>query len=97
MQVLYRGCQFKNRNGTCRGTDYKRGVCLVLTNNWCWRPTKIKYLEWRSYHTRHRATLYKKVHAELEYNVKKAIYDTLSRVHKDDLDIDFKILPIKDV
>ena len=62
------------------------GVCLVLTNIWCWRPPKIKYLEWRPYHTRHRATLYKKVHAELEYNVKK-----------DNLDIDFKILPIKDV
>ena len=42
----------------------KGGVCLVLTNNCCWRPTKIKYLEWRPYHARHRAMLYKKVHAE---------------------------------
>ena len=37
------------------------GICLVLSNSWCWRPTKIKYLEWRPYHTRHRVTLHKKV------------------------------------
>ena len=58
----------------------------------------MKYLEWRPYHTRQRARLHRKVHAEREYNVKKAIYDTLSRVHKDNLHIntDFKI-SIKDI
>ena len=100
MQRLYHGCQFKNRNGTRREIDYKRGkICLVPTNDWCWRPTKMKYLERRPCQTRYRARDYKKVKSELEYKVKKAIYDTLSRVHNNKLDIstDFKILSIKDV
>ena len=57
----------------------------------------MNYLERRPNHTRKRARLYKKVHAELKYNVKKDIHDTLSRVHKDNLDNDFQILSIKDV
>ena len=100
MQRLYHGRKFKNGNGTRREIDYKRGtICLVPTNSQCWRPTKIKYLDWIPCHTRQRATLHKKVHAELQCNVEEAIYHTLSRVHKDNLDIstDFKILSIKDV
>ena len=39
MQRLYHGFQFKNRNGTRREIDYKRGtICLVPKNNsYCWR------------------------------------------------------------
>ena len=33
--------------------------------NQCWRPTKMKYLEWRPYQTRQRARLHKKVGADL--------------------------------
>ena len=59
----------------------------------------MKYLERRPCHTRYRARVPKKVKSELEYKVKKAIYDTLSRVHNNKLDIstDFKILSIRDV
>ena len=80
--------------------DYK-GVkrCLFPTNSRCWRPTKIKYLERRPYHTRQRAKLPKRVNEELKYNVDKAIYDTLQKVHGDNFSIsaDFKIIFIKDV
>ena len=57
----------------------------------------MNYLQLRPYHHRQRARLHRKVHAELEYNVIKAIYDTLSRVHKDNLNIsnDFQLLSFK--
>ena len=98
MQGLYHGCQFRNRNGSRR--ELQMGtIGLVPMNNRCWRPTKMKYLERIPDHTRQRARLHKKAHTELEYNVKEAIHDTLSTVHKDNLDISthFKILSIKDV
>ena len=73
MQGLYYGFQFKNRNGARREIDYKRGtICLFPTNKaYCWRPTNMKYLEWRPYHTRQRARLHMKVYPKLEYNVIK--------------------------
>ena len=59
----------------------------------------MKYLEWRPYHTRQRAKLHKRVYEELKYNVDKAIYDTLQKVHGDNFSIsaDFKIIFIKDI
>ena len=49
--------------------------------------------------TQDRAKLHKKLNEELKYNVQKAIYDTLQKVHAYNLDIstDFKIVSIKDV
>ena len=78
----------------------KRGKqCFFPTNNRCLRPTKMKYFEHRPYHTRQRARLHREVCSDLEYKVKKAISDTLKRVHQDNLHMitDFKILSIKDV
>ena len=58
----------------------------------------MKYPERKPYHTRQRAMLHKKLHAELKYNMKQALYNTLSRILKNNLDItDFKILSIKNV
>ena len=73
MQGLYLGCQFKNRNATCREIDYKRRtICLfpktrhivgdlLIWNTWSWDPKK----------QRQRARLHMNVHEELEYNVIK--------------------------
>ena len=90
----------KNRNGTHKEIDYKRGKqCLFPQNSRRWRPTKIKYLQRRPYHTRQRAKLHKKVYEELRHNVDKAIYDTLQKVHGNNLNIsaDFKIISIKGI
>ena len=59
----------------------------------------MNYLEQRQCHTRQRAKLHKRVCEELKYNVDKAIYDTLQKVHGDNFSIsaDFKIIFIKDV
>ena len=59
----------------------------------------MKYQEQRPYHTRQRAKLLETLNEELKYNVQKAIYDTLQKVHAYNLDIstDFKIVSIKDV
>ena len=59
----------------------------------------MKYLERRPYQTRYRARVHKKVKSELEYKIKKTIYDTLSMAHNSKLDIstDFKIISIKHV
>ena len=75
MQGRYRNCHKKNRNGRHKEIDYKRGKrCLFPTNNRCWRPTKIKYLERRTYHTRQRARFHREVRSDLEYSdMKKAI------------------------
>ena len=100
MQGRYHGCHKKNRNGTLKEIDYKRGkICLFPTNSRCSKPTKMKYQERRPYHTKQRAKLHKKPNEELKYNVQKAIYDTLQKVHAYNLDIstDFKIVSIKDV
>ena len=100
MQGCYHGCHRKNRNGTHKEIDYKRGkICLFPTNSRCCRPTQMKYQERRPYQTRQRAKLHKKLNEELKYNVQKAIYDTLQKVHAYNLDIptDFKIVSIKDV
>ena len=58
----------------------------------------MKYLKRRRYYTRQRAAIYDKVRNELEHEVEKAIFDTLAKVHKQDLCIaaDFKILSAKD-
>ena len=55
--------------------------------------------EQRPYHTRQRAKLHKRVYEELKYDVDKAIYDTLQKVHGNNLNIsaDFKIIFIKDI
>ena len=100
MQARYHSYHQKNRNGTHKEIDCKRGKqCLFPTNSRCWRPTKMKYLERRTYHTRQRARLHREVRSDLEYKVKKVICETLKRVHQDNLHIstDFKILSIKDV
>ena len=75
MQGHCYGCHIKkNRNGAHTEIDHKRGkICLFPKNSWCWRPTKMKYLERRPYHTRQRAKLHKKLNEELKYNVQKAI------------------------
>ena len=59
----------------------------------------MKYLEQRQCHTRQRAKLHKRVCEELKYNVDKAIYDTLQKVHGDNSNIsaNFKIFSIKDI
>ena len=96
----YHSCHKKNRNRTHNEIGYKRGKkCLFPTNNWCWRPTKMKYLERRPYHTRQRTRLHREVCSNHEHKVKKAIYEILKSVHQDNLHIstDFKILFIKDV
>ena len=98
MQGRYHSCHQKNRNGTHKEIDYKRRKqYLFPTNNRCSRPTKLKYLEWKPYHTRQRARLHREVRSDLEYNVKKTIYKTLKRVHQDNRHIstDFKTLSIK--
>ena len=41
----------------------------------------MKYQERRPYHARQRAKLHKNLSEELKYNVQKAIYDTLQKVH----------------
>ena len=42
--LQFHGCDYKNRNGTRKKTDYKRGnQCLIPTNNLYWRKTKDKY------------------------------------------------------
>ena len=88
MQGRYHGCHKKNRNGTHKEIDYKRGkISLFPTNSWCCRPTKMKYQERRPYHTRQRAKPHKKLNGELKYNVQKAIYDTLQKVHAYNLGI----------
>ena len=99
MQGRYHGCHKKNRNGTHKKIDYKRGKRYFFpANSRCWRPTKMKYLEQRQCHTRQRAKLHKRVCEELKYNVDKAIYDTLQKVHGDNSNIsaNFKIFSIKD-
>ena len=100
MQGRYHGCHKKNRNGTHKEIDNKRGKrCLFLTNSLSCRPAKMKYLEWKPYHTRQGAKLHKRVYEELKYNGDKAIYHTLQKVHSDNLNIsaDFKIISIKDI
>ena len=59
----------------------------------------MKYLKRRHYYIRQRAVIRDKVRNELEHKVKKAIYDILAKVHKQDLCLtaDFKILSVKDV
>ena len=44
-------------------------------------------------------SFHKRVYEELKYNVDKAIYDSLQKVHGDNLNIstDFKIISIKDI
>ena len=53
----------------------------------------------RDHITLERTKLHKRVHEELEYNVGKAIYDTLQEVPGDNLNIStsFKIISIKNV
>ena len=42
--LQFHRCGYKNRNGTRKKTDYKRGnQCLIPTNNPNWRKTKDKY------------------------------------------------------
>ena len=48
----HHGCNRVNRNGTRKITDYQRGeTCLLATNKQCWRQTKTKYLNKKTYLT----------------------------------------------
>ena len=59
----------------------------------------MKHLKQRRYYTRQRAAIHDKVRNESHHEVKKAIYDTLAKAHKQDLWItaDFEILSVNDV
>ena len=97
----YNGCwSDMKKNGTRRVIDYERGYdCIASTDKQCWTSTKMKYLKRRPYYTRQRVAIHDKVRKELIHEVKKAIYDTLANVHKQDFCITaaFKILFVKGV
>ena len=97
----YHGCwSDRKKNVTRRVIDYERSYdCIASTDKQCWTPTKMKYLKRRPYYTRQRVAIHDKVRKELVHEVKKAIYDTLTNVHKQDFCItaDFKILSVKGV
>ena len=49
------GCDRVNRNGARKLIDCQRGeTCLLATNELCWRQTKAKYLNKKTYLTRQR-------------------------------------------
>ena len=76
----------RKKNGNRREIDKKRGYdCIASTDKQCWRPIKMKHLKQRRYYTRQRAAIHDKVRNESHHEVKKAIYDTLAKAHKQDL------------
>ena len=52
---MYHGCGFQSRNGARKLIDYKRGQnCILVTDEYCWKQTKQKYLVKKNHYTRKR-------------------------------------------